>query len=166
MVNGQWHAGYSRSEVKVLVVVLALLLAACDSGDAEPGPTTSAPTTTTTIDDDTCDRVGEDTVEYLEDLIDTLDETRLAELVDIESWGQDLRDLQRAGQDLDLRVTALRCDPVAIQQRAFREADMTPRGPLSGRLLTLLLSSEPTPTSTTATVETTTTTTGTTTTGG
>lgn len=133
-------------------VVLVLVLVACDSSSSDPtGPTTSTSTTTTTIDNDTCDRVAADTVRYLEDLIDTLDETRLRELRDPDAWGQDLRDLQRAGKDLDLRVAALRCDPVEIQQRAFAEADMTPEGPLSAELLALLLSSEPTETTTTQT---------------
>lgn len=136
------------------VLLLCVVLVACDSG-AEPGPTTSTSTTTTTIDNDTCDRVGADTASYLEDLIDTLDETRLRELLDVEGWGEELRDLQRAGKDLDLRVTALRCDPIVIQQRAFAEADMTPNGPLSAELLDLLFAP------TTITTTTTTTTAGT-----
>lgn len=149
---GDRLARYPRILVKVLALalVLAVALVACDGGETDPGPTTSSSTTTTTIDNDTCDRVGGDTVAYLEALIDTLDETSLEELIEPDAWGEDLRDLHRLGKDLDLRVTALRCDPVAIQQRAFRDADMTPGGPLSGRLLELLLSSTPTPTTTTA----------------
>jgi len=133
-----------------LVTALILVLVACDSSSSDPtGPTTSSSTTTTTIDNDTCERVADATVKYLEELIDTLDETRLRELTDPSMWGEDLRDLQRAGKDLDLRVNALRCDVVAIQQRAFAEADLVPDGPLSAELLDLLLSpSEPVTTTT------------------
>jgi hypothetical protein len=137
-----------------LLVTAVLVFAACDS-NADPGPTTSSSsTTTTTIENDTCDRVAADTATYLEDLIDTLDETRLEELVDVEAWGGGLRGLQRAGKDLDLRVGALRCDAVEIQQRAFAEADLIPDGPLSAQLLEMLL----TPSTITTIPETTTTT--------
>lgn len=139
-----------------LVLVLVLVVAGCTSSSNEPtGPTSSTSTTTTTIDNDTCDRVAKDTAEYLDDLIDTLDETRLRVLTDVDAWPQDLRDLQRAGKDLDLRVNALRCDPVQIQQFAFAQADLDPNGPLSEELLRVLLSSEPltsTPTTTGTTV--------------
>ena len=127
----------------LLALALVLSVAACDSSSSDPtGPTTSLSTTTTTIENDTCERVAADTVDYLERLLDILDETRLRELTDVESWPPELRDLQRSGKDLDLRVAALRCDPVAIQQHAFAEADLTPHGPLSEELLELLLSPE------------------------
>ena len=148
------------------LLVLVLALVACDSSPAvdDTGPTTTSSTTTTTIDNDTCERVAADTVRYLEELIDALDETSLRELSGIDEWPQELRDLQRAGKDLDLRVDALRCDPAAIQQRAFAEADLDPEGPLSERLLELLLAPDPltttTSSSTTSTTETTSTTSG------
>jgi hypothetical protein len=142
----------------LLTLALALLVAACDSSSSDPtGPTTSLSTTTTTIENDTCERVAADTVRYLERLLDTLDETRLRELTDVESWPSELRDLQRSGKDLDLRVAALRCDRAAIQQYAFAEADLTPHGPLSEELLELLLSPETTTTSTSSTPTSTTT---------
>jgi hypothetical protein len=144
----------TRLTASAILVVAMVLIAACEAG-ADPAPTSSSSTTTTTIDNDTCDRVAEDTVSYLEDLVDTLDATRFDELVRPEEWGSELRDLQRAGKDLDLRVSALRCDVAEIQGRAFSEADLVPGGPLSGRLLELLL----TPTTTTTMVETTTSTT-------
>lgn len=130
----------------LLGVSLLFTLAACDSSPpavVDTGQTTMGETTTTTIDDDTCERVAEDTVVYLERLIDTLDETRLRVLTDIEGWPQELRDLQRSGKDLDLRVGALRCDLASIQEYAFAFADLDPQGPLSEKLLELLLSPEP-----------------------
>ncbi len=126
------------------VVALLVVVAACESSPVGPvGPTTSGSTTTTTIDNDTCERVADATVGYLEDLIEGLDATRLSEFTDLEEWPQELRDLRRAGKDLDLRVNALRCDPVAIQQRAFAEANLDPQGPLSEELLELLLAPDP-----------------------
>lgn len=126
------------------VLLLALALLACDSSPAvDTGATTTThDTTTTTIDNDTCQRVAEDTTEYLERLIDTLDDTRLRVLLDTGEWPQNLRELQRQGKDLDLRVAALRCDPAAIQEYAFTLADMAPGGPLSEQLLDLLLSDD------------------------
>lgn len=115
-------------------------------------------TTTTTIENDTCERVAADTVRYLDDLVDELDDTRLREFTDRGGWPEGLVELERAGRDLDIRVRALRCDPAEIQQRAFAEADLDPDGPLSERLLELLLAPEPPVTTTTGSVAPTTTT--------
>ncbi len=87
---------------------------------------------------------------FLDDLISELDEIRLREFVDREAWPRDLVDLERAGRDLDIRVRALRCDPAAIQQKAFGEADLNPEGPLGERLLELLLAPPEPPTTTTS----------------
>jgi len=125
---------------------LLILVAACDSSSTPSttaiGTTTSTSTTTTTIPNDTCERVAEDTVDFLEDLIDELDETSLVALSDPANWPDDLRRLDRAGMDLDLRVAALRCDPAEIQGAALAEADIAPDGPLSALLLELLLGTE------------------------
>lgn len=125
---------------------LVLLVTACESSaepsTSVPGTTTSTSTTTTTIPNDTCERVAEDTVDFLEDLIDELDDTSLAVLSDPATWPDDLRALDRAGMDLDLRVAALRCDPTEIQGAALAEADIAPDGPLSSLLLELLLGTE------------------------
>ena len=122
------------------LIVPLLLVAACDSSPAvETAPPPETSSTTTTIDDDDCEKVAEATVDFLEDLIDELDETRLRELLDRGAWPEDLADLERQGRDLDLRSEALRCDPAVIQQHAFREADLDPDGPLSEYLLELLL---------------------------
>ena len=136
------------------LAAVVFVIAACDSGSA--GPTTSTSSTTTTIDNDTCDRVAGDTVEFVNALVSRLDDTRLAEFRDRERWSEDLVDLDRAGRDLDLRVNALGCDPVAIRQQALEQADLNPGGPLSAGLIDVLLNP---PTTTTTTIAGTTTTT-------
>jgi hypothetical protein len=136
------------------VAVVVFVLAACDSGSA--GPTTSTSSTTTTIDNDTCERVAGDTIDFVNALVSRLDDTRLAEFRDREGWSDDLVDLDRAGRDLDLRVNALGCDPDAIRQRALEQADLNPGGPLSAGLVDVLLNP---PTTTTTSVAVTTTTT-------
>lgn len=133
-----------------------LVIAACDSAETEPTTSTASSSTTTTIENDTCERVAEDTVEFLNSLIRELDDTRVAELREREDWPDELRDLDRTGNDLDIRVTALGCDPVAIQQQALSDADLVPGGPLSEGLIELLLT-PPTTTTTTTSSSTTTT---------
>lgn len=135
------------------LVVVFLAVVACESGTV--GPTTSTSSTTTTIENDTCDRVAADTVSFLDSLIKELDDTRLAEFRDSADWPEDLRNLERAGRDLDIRVAALGCDPVAIQQRALDEANLIPEGPLSEGLIGVLLAPPAVTTSTTEAVDTT-----------
>jgi hypothetical protein len=130
-------------------IVVLLAFVACESGTV--GPTTTTSSTTTTIENDNCDRVAADTVSFLDSLIGELDDTRLAEFRDSADWPDDLRDLERAGRDLDIRVAALDCDPAAIQQRALDEANLVPGGPLSEGLLGVLLA-PPDVTSTTSEV--------------
>jgi len=129
---------------------------ACSSAGSAPGPTTTTSTTTTTIVDDNCERVGADTVLFLDTLIRVLDETRLAEFRDRGAWPDDLVDLERASRDLDIRVAALGCDPESIQQRVLDEANLVPGGPLSEGVIDVLLTpSSSTSTTTTEVVETT-----------
>ncbi len=135
------------------LMVAFLAFVACESGVV--GPTTTTSSTTTTIDNDTCDRVAADTVSFLNSLIGELDDTRLAEFRDSADWPEDLRDLERAGRDLDIRVAALGCDPMVIQQRALDEANLVPGGPLSEGLIGVLLAPPASTTSTTSEVETT-----------
>ena len=132
------------------LVVVFLAFVACESGTTSP--TTSTSSTTTTIENDTCDRVAADTVSFLDSLIEELDDTRLAEFRDRADWPDDLRDLERAGRDLDIRVAALGCDLAAIQQRALDEANLVPGGPLSEGLIGVLLAPPTTTSSTTAEV--------------
>lgn len=134
------------------LVAAAVLLAACSSSTStSAGPSTNTSSTTTTIVDDTCDRVGADTVSFLNRLIRVLDDTRLAEFKDRGEWPEDLIDLERASRDLDIRVAALGCDSTEIQQRALDEADLVPGSPLSEGLIDVLLTSPTTTTSTTTT---------------
>ncbi len=136
----------------VALVAAAVLLAACSSSTStSAGPSTTFSSTTTTIVDDTCERVGADTVSFLNTLIRVLDDTRLAEFKDRGEWPEDLIDLERASRDLDIRVAALGCDPTEIQQRALDEADLVPGSPLSEGLIDVLLTSPTTTTSTTTT---------------
>ncbi len=137
-----------------MFTVLVVVFAACSSSTST-GPTTTTSSTTTTIVDDNCERVGADTVSFLNSLIRVLDDTRLAEFKDRGEWPEDLIDLERASRDLDIRVAALGCDPAEIQQRALDEADLVPGGPLSEGLIDVLLTS---PTSSSSTTSTTTTT--------
>jgi hypothetical protein len=127
----------------LIAVVLVLAVVACDSEATTDTTVTTvatvASTTTSTIEGDTCDRVGDDAVVYLERVIDTLDETSLRELSDPASWGDELRQLQSAGRDLDTRASAMRCSVAVIQGRVFAEADLDPGGRLSARLVELLL---------------------------
>ncbi len=134
--------------------VLVVVFAACSSSTST-GPTTTTSSTTTTIVDDNCERVGADTVSFLNSLIRVLDDTRLAEFKDRGDWPEDLIDLERASRDLDIRVAALGCDSTEIQQRALDEADLVPGGPLSEGLIDVLLTS---PTSSSSATSTTTTT--------
>lgn len=105
--------------------------------------------------DDNCDRVGADTVSFLNSLIRVLDQTRLAEFRDRGDWPDDLADLERASRDLDIRVAALGCDPVSIQQRALDEANLVPGGPFSEGVIDVLLTPSTTSTTTTEVFETT-----------
>jgi len=137
-------------------IVAVLVFAACSSSTSTPtGPTTTTSSTTTTIVDDNCERVGADTVSFLNTLIRVLDDTRLAEFKDRAEWPEDLIDLERASGDLDIRVAALGCDPTEIQQRALDEADLVPGSPLSEGLIDVLLTSPTTTTTTTTTTATT-----------
>jgi hypothetical protein len=136
------------------IALVVFAVASCDSGSG--GPTTTTSSTTTTIDNDTCERVGDDTVAFVNALVSQLDGTRLAEFRDRDRWSDDLVDLDRAGRDLDLRVNALGCDPDAIRQQALERSDLIPEGPLSAGLIDVLLNP---PTTTTTTVAETTTTT-------
>lgn len=131
-----------------------LVFAACSSSTSS-APTTTTSSTTTTIVDDTCERVGADTVSFLNRLIQVLDDTRLEEFKDRGDWPEDLIDLERSSRDLDIRVTALGCDPAKIRQRALDEANLVPGGPLSEGLIDVLLTSPSTSTSTTSTTTTT-----------
>ena len=158
--------------VRAAALTVAVLVFAACSSSSSSGPTTTTSSTTTTIVDDTCERVGGDTVSFLNRLIQVLDDTRLEEFKDREDWPEDLIDLERSSRDLDIRVTALGCDPAKIRQRALDEANLVPGGPLSEGLIDVLLTSPSTSTTSTATTTvpsgTTETTTGveTTTTGG
>lgn len=127
------------------VAFVLLVVVACDPGTS--GTTTTTSSTTTTIIDDTCDRVASDTVAFLDSLISRLDDTRLAEFRHRADWPDDLRDLERAGRDLDIRVAALACDPALIQRRALDEANLLPDGPLSEGLIDVLLTPQTTTTS-------------------
>lgn len=126
------------------MIVIAVAAVSCTSnGGTDTSPivsssTTSMPTTTTTIDDDTCEDVADDSADFLEDLVEALDEAGFREVVDQDVWSEDLRSVQQAGRDLDLRATALRCDPAAIQAAALEEADLDPEGRIATLLVELL----------------------------
>jgi hypothetical protein len=141
--------------LRIAALTVAVLVFAACSSSTSTGPTTPTSSTTTTIVDDNCERVGADTVSFLNSLIRVLDGTRLAEFKDRGEWPEDLIDLERASRDLDIRVAALGCDPTEIQQRALDEADLVPGGPLSEGLIDVLLTSPTTSSSTTSTTTTT-----------
>ena len=123
----------------IAVLVLAVLLTACDSSPAIP--TTAPPdrpSTTTTIDNDTCGRVAQDTARYLETVILVLDRVTLDEVRDRDAWPEALIALQQQGEDLDTRADALRCDPADLQATAFQLARLDAESDLARYLLELL----------------------------
>jgi hypothetical protein len=128
----------SLRPVKRLLPALAVVLAACSS--AAPAPTTAppGPTTTTTIFRDTCDRLASDAADYLEVVVQVLDETPTDVFTDPARWPEALVALQQQGADLDTRAQAMECDPAAIQAAAFAAAKIDPKSALGVHLADLL----------------------------
>ncbi len=124
--------------MKRLVPLLALAIAACSS--AAPAPTTAppGPTTTTTIFRDTCGRLAEDAADYLEVVVQVLDETPTDVFTDEGEWPEALVALQQQGADLDARAEVMACDPAAIQEAAFAAAKIDPKSALGVHLADLL----------------------------
>jgi len=124
--------------VKRLLPALAIVLAACSS--AAPAPTTAppGPTTTTTIFRDTCERLAQDAADYLEVVVQVLDDTPTDVFTDPEQWPEALVALQQQGADLDTRAQAMECDPAAIQEAAFAGAQIDPKSALGVYLADLL----------------------------
>ncbi len=119
-----------------LATVVAIAVAACDSGTVSP--TTSLPGTSTTIENDTCGRLAADTARYLETLIEVLDQVTLDETRDREQWPEALLAMEEQGRDLDARLEEMRCDPGEVQTAAFLGADLDPDSDLARYLLTLM----------------------------
>ncbi|OFW64657.1 MAG: hypothetical protein A2135_04050 [Actinobacteria bacterium RBG_16_67_15] len=134
--------GTLRSDVPIRItalIVMLMVLAACDSGTVSP--TTSppgVPTTTTTIVGDTCGRLAEDTAVYLETLVEVLDEVTLDETRDRDAWPEALVAMEQQGHDLDARAAEMRCDPGQVQTAAFLAADLDPDSDLARYLLDLM----------------------------
>lgn len=131
-------------------IFLALLtgvvaMSACDS--STPKTASTVPTTfvitTTTLTEDSCEDVVRDAADFLEDLIEELDQTSLDTFTDPDAWPRELQELRQKGIALDERVSVLRCDPAAVQGAAFEAADVDPDGPLSQRLVELLFGAGP-----------------------
>lgn len=123
----------------ILLALLALSAASCDSGSSTP--TTSppgVPTTTTTILNDTCGRLAVDTARYLELVVEVLDTATLAETRDPALWPEGLSALEQQGKDLDTRSEKMRCDRGEVQTAAFLAADLDPDSELAHYLLQLL----------------------------
>ena len=121
----------------VAVAGLLLALAACDSGTVSP--TTAPPgVTTTTIENDTCTRLARDTAEYLQTLIEVLDQITLEEIRDREAWPESLQAMEQQGKDLDSRAEDMRCDRGEVQTAAFLAADLDPDSDLARYLLSLM----------------------------
>lgn len=122
---------------QVAVAALVLVVAACDSGAVSP--TTAPPgVTSTTIENDTCTRLARDTAEYLETLVEVLDQVTLEETRDREAWPEALQAMEQQGKDLDSRADEMRCDPGEVQTAAFLAADLDPDSDLARYLLTLM----------------------------
>jgi hypothetical protein len=122
----------------LLTVVMALLAVACDNGPASPTTAPPGPTTTTTIVNDTCGSLAQDTADYLESVIEVLDQVTLAEARDREAWPEGMVALEQQGKDLDARAAAMRCDPGQVQTAAFLAANLDPDSDLAHYLLALL----------------------------
>jgi hypothetical protein len=125
-----------------LFVCVALVLGAC-SGDTPADSTASTSSTTTTIVGDTCERVADDAVTFIQDLLDELDRTRLVGFRERDDWSDDLVRLERLGADLDIRADVLRCDAAAIRRSVLERADLSSSGPLSEGLVEYLLDPPP-----------------------
>ena len=76
--------------------------------------------------------------DYLESLMEVLDQTTLDEIRDRDSWPEALVALKQQGSDLDARSAAMRCDPAAVQAAAFDAARLDPESDLALYLLDLL----------------------------
>jgi len=125
--------------VRFLALVLAVLAVGACTSDEPAGPTSSTSSSTTTIVDDTCDRVAEDTVAFVEALLAELDTTRLIEFRERADWPDELVRLERLGADLDIRVDALGCDADGIRLAVLERADLSSAGPLSEGIVEFLL---------------------------
>ncbi|OFW66319.1 MAG: hypothetical protein A2Z12_09745 [Actinobacteria bacterium RBG_16_68_21] len=121
-----------------LIPLFVLLLGACNS--AAPTPTTAppGPTTTTTIVGDTCERLAQDAADYLEVVVQVLNETPTDVFTDRSQWPEALVALTQQGTDLDARSDAMRCDPADMQAAVFALADIDPKSPLARYLAELL----------------------------
>lgn len=121
------------------ILLLAVVLAACDSAPAIPTTVPpDIPTTTTTIVNDTCNRLAQDTADYLETVFVVLDQTTLDEARDRAAWPEAMFALEQQGKDLDARSEAMRCDRALIQEAAFLLADIDPDSGLGRYLLELM----------------------------
>jgi hypothetical protein len=126
-----------RSPVAFSLALVGLLAAACTP--STPTLTTAPPgAPTTTIARDSCDRLVEDAVRYLELVVEVLDDTALGDFRDRDEWPEALLALQQQGQDLDTRAQAMGCDPAAVQARVFSDARLRPDSGLARYLLELL----------------------------
>ncbi len=130
---------HRRPLMRAALLVGALALSACTSSDEPAGPTSSTSSSTTTIVDDTCDRLADDTVAFVGELLDELDGTRLIEFRERSNWTEDLVRLERLGADLDLRANALGCDAGPLRLSVLERADLAASGPLSEGLVAFLL---------------------------
>ena len=122
-----------------MLVIAAVLVAACDSGTVSP--TTSppgVPTTTTTIENDSCRRLAADTAEYLETLIEVLDDVTVEQARSRDTWPEALFAMEIQGKSLDARSEEMRCDPAEIQSAAFGLAQLDPDSDLARYLLQLM----------------------------
>jgi hypothetical protein len=117
-------------------LLLSAVVAGCDSSST---PTTAPPgAPTTTIVNDTCDLLAADTADYLDTVIDVLDQTTLDEIRDREAWPEALVAVQQLGAELDARSDAMRCDRGTVQAAAIAGASLDADTELARYLLDLL----------------------------
>ena len=120
---------YDRLTVsRRIVVVLAIVLAACTGDTEATSPTSTLPPdlettttsfTTTTIAVDTCDDVTDDVAELFRDLVRELDGLSTAAFLDRRLWPEQLFFLENAGVQLDARIDVLGCDLATVQNVAL-----------------------------------------------
>ncbi len=109
-----------RAVKRIVVLLLALALAACESGEAA---TTTLPGPTTTIDPEVrCAQLTEDATDLLVDVMSALEGVSPSQLADRASWPDELVTLEQRGEELESMISEAGCDVLEIQAEVIEAA--------------------------------------------
>ncbi len=104
---------------RTIVLVLAVVLAACDGGET----TTTVPGPTTTIDPEVrCAQISQDAGEMLIEFVNALENVSPSQLSDRALWPNELVALEQRGEELDQAITEAGCDVLEIQAGIIEQA--------------------------------------------